>query len=319
MFLASSTALLLLVQVPLGVGPRTTTVAEMLPRFGQAPAGGSRDVASPNPLLTVFLRQFRERNPAIGRGGLIELRQASPGQYIAIAWGTTEDQVFRGRFEDWLFGVFVVDATLTRVERVLEIMPTPRWGDFEIGIATLTADRVTVFGRGGYSDNDMRRVFEIGPPVSPEVAEADRKVVRLPPSSFPQLPRVVRRQLEADGCRVPQSPTQRGRHNVISGQFAAIGQRDWAILCSIDGQPMIRIYWGGYATCRGPVVEWIGRDWALLDIPDLRWRTVIGSMSARQALTAAEAIGEKLMAPTHEAIFERYCQNGKWLNLHATP
>ncbi len=271
---------------------------------------------TPNPLITALLQEFRKANPAITRSGLTELRLAGDGRYVAVAWGSTSDQVFRGRFDEWLLGVFLVDGTLSRVERALDVMPTPRWNDFHIWIDTLTPYRVTVLGRGStYGDGPIRRVYEIGDQVGPELVEASRKVTRLPPSGFPQLPPVIRRQLEADGCQVPQSPTERGRHNVVSGHFAAVDQLDWAVLCSIDGSPTIRIYWGGYASCRDPVVEWIGPDWGLLDDLKLTWNVVIRPMTAGQAATAAQNVGAKLAAPAHEAIFERYCENGTWIDL----
>jgi hypothetical protein len=39
---------------------------------------------------------------------------------------------FRGSFEDELFCVFVTDSTLTRVLKVMEILPTPRWNDYSM-------------------------------------------------------------------------------------------------------------------------------------------------------------------------------------------
>lgn len=311
--------LAILLQLSLGL-PRPSTVGVAAPpSVSQPSAGRSRALADTNPLIPALLTEFRKRNPAIVRGGVADLRQSSPGRYIAVGWGSTEDQEFHGRFEDWLLGIFVIDSTLGRVERVLEIMPTPRWGDYTISIQTLTPYRVTLRGEGGYGDGVILRACDIGDAVSAAVAEAARRIVRLPPSRFPQLPRVVRRQLESDGCLVPQGAKEAGPHNVVSGQFAAAGQVDWAILCSIEGQSSIRIFWGGYSSCRGPVVEWVAPDWALLDVRDLGWDTVVRTMSAQQVVAAAEDVGVKLAPPVHEAVFEKYCEDGTWLDLHAIP
>jgi hypothetical protein len=70
----------------------------------------------------------------------------------------------------------------------------------------------------------------------------------------------------ADGCRITQAGTPRDANpvrgnavrgyeaplpltNVISGEFAARGQRDWAALCSANGRSTIHVYWGGPSTC----------------------------------------------------------------------
>src|SRR5947208_454932 len=68
--------------------------------------------------------------------------------------------------------------------------------------------------------------------LSDEWQLAAKRIVRLPPNAFRDLPARVRMQITADGCLVPQlggisSPSP---HNVVSGQFVVRGQLDWAIL-----------------------------------------------------------------------------------------
>jgi hypothetical protein len=79
-------------------------------------------------------------------------------------------------------------------------------------------------------------------------ARADSATVRLPPAAFPQLPTVVRRDLERRRCRVPQSSDGRGAHNVVRGTFLARGAVDWAVLCSRAGASTILIYHAGHVT-----------------------------------------------------------------------
>lgn len=75
--------------------------------------------------------------------------------------------------------------------------------------------------------------------------EADRTVVRLTPSAFPELPQSVRLELGRRGCTIPQVPGIGGFENVIKGEFAKPGQTDWAVLCSVNRVSSILIFWNG--------------------------------------------------------------------------
>ena len=79
-------------------------------------------------------------------------------------------------------------------------------------------------------------------------AAAARAIRRLSPDDFPQLPRAVRDGLKERRCTVPQSFYPARPHNVVSGAFARPGQRDWAVLCSVDGRSAILIFWAGGVT-----------------------------------------------------------------------
>lgn len=70
----------------------------------------------------------------------------------------------------------------------------------------------------------------------------------------------IARELAASGCLVPRSSG--GESNVATGQLAAAGQLDVAVICSIDGVSEIRIFWGGDAHC--PPLDETSPDWALL-------------------------------------------------------
>jgi len=63
--------------------------------------------------------------------------------------------------------------------------------------------------------------------------KANREVVRLAPSSFNQLPKTVRQELERRNCTIPQVWNGHQPGNVISGEFLKKGQKDWAVLCSV--------------------------------------------------------------------------------------
>ena len=75
--------------------------------------------------------------------------------------------------------------------------------------------------------------------------EAERRIVRLQPTAFPDLPRNVVRELKRRDCTIPQGPFTKRAHNVIRGEFAEPGQTDWAVLCSVKGVSTILVFWNG--------------------------------------------------------------------------
>jgi hypothetical protein len=72
--------------------------------------------------------------------------------------------------------------------------------------------------------------------------EADHRVRRLPPSAFPELPKKINQELERRGCTIPQVPSDKKPHNVISGEFTGKGRTDWAVLCSLNRVSTILIF-----------------------------------------------------------------------------
>lgn len=79
---------------------------------------------------------------------------------------------------------------------------------------------------------------------------ANKNVVRLKPNEFSQLPKSIIKNLEKRGCTIPQSfsvneNSVNEKHNVIQGEFRKKGQKDWAILCSINKTSSILVYWNG--------------------------------------------------------------------------
>ncbi len=81
--------------------------------------------------------------------------------------------------------------------------------------------------------------------VKPNFEEAERRIVRLPPTAFPELPSGVVRELQRRGCTIPQTAYTKKPHNVITGEFAKPGQTDWAALCSVKGSSTILVFWNG--------------------------------------------------------------------------
>ena len=75
--------------------------------------------------------------------------------------------------------------------------------------------------------------------------KAANEIRRLPPSAFPELPAVIRGELDRKRCTIPQADGYPKPHNVIHGSFIGKGQSDWAVLCSQGGESTILVFKGG--------------------------------------------------------------------------
>ena len=109
---------------------------------GDAPAGVVQapsvrpSTSDANPLVQLLQAAFAARNPAVTHARVLELRSTGSwdGPYVLLGWGIRPDRRFEGRFDDELFGEFIVNEGLTRVERTLDVFPTRRWADYIVSI-----------------------------------------------------------------------------------------------------------------------------------------------------------------------------------------
>jgi len=74
---------------------------------------------------------------------------------------------------------------------------------------------------------------------------ANAAVVRLKPSAFSNLPVIVRRYLEQQGCEIPQSFSGGTPHSVVRGRFTSATQTDIAVLCSKAQVSSVLVFRGG--------------------------------------------------------------------------
>lgn len=141
------------------------TAGELQGRTGIVPTAPSQQVSTDNsnPLTSALRSACAAKNPATTRATILELRSTGmgAGPYVLLGWCIRPDRRFQGRFDDELFGVFVVDSTLTRIDRTLDLFPTQRWADYFVSIEKLTDSEVTVIGRGSYGDQPLRKVYSI--------------------------------------------------------------------------------------------------------------------------------------------------------------
>lgn len=70
------------------------------------------------------------------------------------------------------------------------------------------------------------------------------RVRHLPPASYPALPAVVAGELSRRGCLIPQTYQAHRPENVVHGSFERAGSSDWAVLCSVEGQTSLLVFFG---------------------------------------------------------------------------
>lgn len=67
----------------------------------------------------------------------------------------------------------------------------------------------------------------------------------LPVSSFPELPAPITEVLNRRGCLIPQTYEAHHPENVIHAGLEHAGSSDWAVLCSVEGEVSLLVFFGG--------------------------------------------------------------------------
>ena len=132
--------------------------------FLRGPAGqATRNEMLEHPLVPEVREVLRKENPNIELVAVLEVKSASAlGPHVLIGWGMRSDRRFVGNVRDELYGVFLLTRNRSKVERVLDVIPTPRWGDYELHVEGMTSERVTVVGKGSsYGDQPLRRAYSL--------------------------------------------------------------------------------------------------------------------------------------------------------------
>jgi hypothetical protein len=109
-------------------------------------------VASASPATMALLSQihkvFMKTNPRIAQVHVLDVIDDAqrPGhRYAALATGITRSPSSKA---DELFGVFVLDSTLTHVEKTIEVLPSGKLGDYFVTISFPCNDSLLVRGFG---------------------------------------------------------------------------------------------------------------------------------------------------------------------------
>jgi hypothetical protein len=72
-------------------------------------------------------------------------------------------------------------------------------------------------------------------------------VRHLPVNAFPQLPLTVQNELLSRGCLIPQTYEAHHPENVVHASLERPGSSDWAVLCSVDGQVSLLVFFADRA------------------------------------------------------------------------
>jgi len=165
------------------------------------------------------------------------------------------------------------------------------------------------------------------PTISESIGEtADRQVVRLNPTAFPELPKNLVAALQQRGCTIPQVPMIGRRHNVIKGEFLKTGQTDWAVLCSVGRVSSILVFWNGSDTNSAAIAKRKDLDRLQSWVDDrIVFSSAITSVVREYILAHYRAYGgEKPPAVDHQGINDMfygkasevlYFYRGRWLHL----
>lgn len=159
-----------------------------------------------------------------------------------------------------------------------------------------------------------------------EFEAAGRRIVRLQPAAFPELPGSVVRELQRRGCTIPQEAFSKRAHNAIRGEFARAGQTDWAVLCSVKGVSTILVFWNGSENAPAEIAPAEDRNYLqTITATEIGFSRGISAVGKDFILRHYQAYGGPTPPPIdHQAIDDAfiekasvtwYLQGGKWLRL----
>lgn len=170
--------------------------------------------------------------------------------------------------------------------------------------------------------------IQITPTIRPgETTAADialivSKLPRFTYERFASLPPTVRDQFRTMNCQVPQPSLTGAPQNLIQGEFAAKGQRDWAALCSDGSTTMMRIVWGGTVRCEDSFAARQDADTLVQPSPGV-WnysRTITPAAVAQINRVLLRSKAKLSETPAHDGIEDtinrvslaHYCAGNHW-------
>lgn len=130
--------------------------------YGQIPT--SPPASDRCTILTKLKAEFQKRNSNIAHVRIVDMRPTLTEipKYLVLGWGIRADRTFRGNFEDELFGLFLVDESLSNVEKVMDFIPTPRWHDTQMRITRIDASHAVLEAKGEtYGVISLRRKYDM--------------------------------------------------------------------------------------------------------------------------------------------------------------
>lgn len=114
---------------------------------GRVPVTEAAPDTGSDPMIVALEQAFAARNPRASSVSIVEFRREAlgGGANLVLARGARPGEVFEGRVEDELYGVFVFDDSLRRIRETVAMFPTPRWKGARVRFERTTAESVFVF------------------------------------------------------------------------------------------------------------------------------------------------------------------------------
>lgn len=156
---------------------------------------------------------------------------------------------------------------------------------------------------------------------------ADEATLRLSPTAFSQLPKIIVLSLQKRNCTVPQTFSNSTPHNVIRGQFAKRGQFDWAILCSRNRVSSILVFWNGSTKSVAEIARSDDKDYlqTIDDTPRIGFSRAIAAVGKSHIFAHYREYGGRKPPPikhqgVNDAFIEKaslvhYFYRNRWLKL----
>ncbi len=112
-------------------------------------------------LVDAIRDELRRTNPQIQDIQILDTKPKYTNYWV-IARGIVAGGVFDGDFLDELFSLLVVDETYSHVLAVVNVMPTPRWRDYDMWIESYDSENVSIRGHGlMYNDQPFEKSYRV--------------------------------------------------------------------------------------------------------------------------------------------------------------
>jgi len=158
--------------------------------------------------------------------------------------------------------------------------------------------------------------------------DADAATIRAKPDQFTNMPDKIVNHLIKIGCTIPQSYGSNRLHNIIWGEFAKKGQKDWAVLCSRDKTSSVLIFWGGEVTCPSEIRMSKDRIWLTNTGERIEYARMLNPAGIdNKEILVKDRKEEKSIVAEHMGIEEislekgstiYFCHNGEWVEFIGT-
>jgi hypothetical protein len=145
----------------------------------------------------------------------------------------------------------------------------------------------------------------------------------LPPDSFPNVPEPIAKTLQQRACLIPQTYQAHHPENAVRGSFERPGSQDWAVLCTVQGNVSLLVF---FASAPGnpqvlatvPEIDRL-QDYSSTHVLGFNWG--IDAASPAVIHDAQIGLSPRPLRPDHDSLADsivdrttvyHYFKNGSW-------